>query len=75
MDKKKADIVILGNLICEEKLTGGGKIYSCKREDLGKCFDVGDACVVDGDVCAGSFNAGGLCVVVCGAVAAKGGEG
>ena len=24
MEKKKADIIIYGNLICEQKLTGGG---------------------------------------------------
>ena len=75
MEKKKADIVIYGNLICEQKLTvGGGKLYLQNDVNtLTEFFDIDGACVIHGDLQVESFSAGDLCVVVCGYVAAKGG--
>lgn len=74
MEKKKADIVIYGNLICEQKLMGGGKLYLQKDVNtLQEFFDIEGACVIHGDLRVDNFNAGDLCVVVCGYVAAKGG--
>lgn len=72
-EKIQADLVILGNLICERRLTGGGKIYPCRREQLESFFDIGGACIIEGDVCVDNFHTGGRCVVVCGGVSAKGG--
>ena len=74
MEKKKVDIVILGNLICEQKLTGGGNLYPCIREELESFFDISEACIIEGDVCVNSFNAANKCIVVCGSIASKGGE-
>lgn len=74
MEKKKADIVIYGNLICEQKLMGGGKLYLQKDVNtLQEFFDIEGACVIHGDLQVDNFNAGDLCVVVCGWAAAKGG--
>lgn len=74
MEKMKADILILGNLICKYKLTGGGKIYPCRKEDLNEWFDYEEAMVVVGDVIVDSFDSGMRTVVVTGTVAAKGGN-
>ena len=71
---KKADIVILGNLICEQKLTGGGKLYPCIKENLDSLFDIKEACIIEGDVRVSNFHCKDYCVVVCGSVSAKGGE-
>lgn len=71
--KKKADIVIYGNLLAI-KFIGGGKIYLHNDVDiLQEFFDINGACVIHGDLQVESFNAGDLCVVVCGYAAAKGG--
>lgn len=75
MEKKKADIVIYGNLICKQKLTGGGKLYLQNDVNtLTEFFDIEGTCVIHGDLQVESFNACDLCVVVCGYVAAKGGS-
>lgn len=74
MEKKKADIIIYGNLICEQKLTGGGKIYSCLKENLEAFFDIDGACAIEGNLHVENFNAADKCVVVCGSIATKGGE-
>ena len=74
MEKIKADILITGDLICKEYSTGGGgKIYSCKKEDLHEWFDVHSAVIIDGDVLVDSFDSKEYTVVVCGANACKGG--
>lgn len=74
-EKVKADILILGDLICKQKLMGGGgKIYPCRKEELNEWFDYEEAMVVVGDVVVDSFDSGMRTVVVTGAVAAKGGN-
>ena len=75
----KADIVIYGNLLCDKELNanlgGGGKIYLHDNVNtLQEFFDINGACVIHGDLQVESFNAGDLCVVVCGYAAAKGGQ-
>lgn len=71
--KKKADIVIYGNLLATKSI-GGGKIYLHNDVNtLQEFFDINGACVIHGDLQVESFNAGDLCVVVCGYAAAKGG--
>ena len=71
--KKKADIVIYGNLLAD-KAIGGGNLYLQKDVNtLQEFFDIEGACVIRGDLQVESFNAGDLCVVVCGYVATKGG--
>lgn len=73
MGKKKADIVIYGNLLAN-KVIGGGNLYLQKDvNNLQEFFDIEGACVIHGDLQVESFNAGDLCVVVCGYAAAKGG--
>lgn len=52
---------------------GGGKIYSCKKEDLHEWFDVHSAVIIDGDVLVDSFDSKEYTVVVCGANACEGG--
>lgn len=72
--KKKADIVIYGNLLATKSI-GGGKIYLQNNVNtLQEFFDINGACVIHGDLQVESFNAGDLCVVVCGYAAAKGGQ-
>lgn len=74
MEKKKADIVIIGNLLANRAIGGGGNLYLQKNVNtLQEFFDIEGACVIHGDLQVESFNAGDLCVVVCGYVAAKGG--
>lgn len=73
MEKKKADIVIYGNLLATKSI-GGGNLYLQKDvNNLQEFFDINGACVIHGDLQVDSFNAGDLCVVVCGYAAAKGG--
>lgn len=73
MGKKKADIVIIGNLLASKQI-GGGNLYLQKNVNtLQEFFDIEGACVIHGDLQVDNFNAGDLCVVVCGYVAAKGG--
>ena len=73
--KKKADIVIYGNLLATKSIEGVGKIYLHNNVNtLKEFFDINGACVIHGDLQVESFNAGDLCVVVCGYAAAKGGQ-
>lgn len=73
--KKKADIVIYGNLLATKSIEGGDKIYLHNNVNtLKEFFDINGACVIHGDLQVESFNAGDLCVVVCGYAAAKGGQ-
>ena len=74
MEKIKVDILILGDLVCEQKLTGGGKIYPCRKENIDELFDTNNALVIDGDVVVDNFNSKEYTVVVTGAVASKGGR-
>ena len=72
--KKKADIVIYGNLLATKSIGGGCKIYLHDNVNtLQEFFDINGACVIHGDLQVESFSAGDLCVVVCGWAAAKGG--
>ena len=72
MEKKKADIVIYGNLLADKAI--GGNLYLQKDvNNLQEFFDIEGACVIHGDLQVDNFNAGDLCVVVCGWAAAKGG--
>lgn len=73
MEKIKVDILILGDLVCEQTLTGGGKIYPCRKENLDEWFETNNALVIDGDVVVDNFNSKQYTVVVTGAVASKGG--
>lgn len=73
MEKIKADILIRGDLICKEKLIGGGKLYPCRREDVEAFFDIDGACVVEGGLRVDGLDTGDKTVVVCGAVAVEGG--
>ena len=73
MERIKVDVLVLGDLICKEKLTGGGKLYPCRREEVEEFFDIDGACIVRGDVEASCFDSGEKVVAVCGSVAAKGG--
>lgn len=74
MEKIKADVLINGDLICEYKLNGGGKIYPCRKENLDEWFDYDNALVIDGDVVVDNFDSKQYTVVVTGSVAAKGGS-
>lgn len=74
MEKIKVDILILGDLVCKQKLTGGGKIYPCRKENLDEWFDTNDSLVIDGDVVVDNFDSKQYTVVVTGAVASKGGS-
>lgn len=71
--KEKVDFVINGNLICKKSLMGGGKIYSCNKNDLDVYYDTKDAIHIDGDVLVDSFNFKHKTVVVTGSISAKGG--
>ena len=75
MEKKKADIVIYGNLLATKSIGGGGNLYLQKDVNtLTEFFDINGACAIHGDLQVESFSAGDLCVVVCGYAAAKGGQ-
>lgn len=74
MEKIKADILITGDLICKELLTGGGKIYSSKNECLDEYFDIHDSVVITGDVVVDRFYSKEYTVVVTGSIVAKGGS-
>lgn len=72
--KTKADILIYGNLLVNNKLQiGGGNLYSLTNEKLEECFDITDACIIQGDVSVENFNANDKVVAIIGAVATKGG--
>lgn len=73
MEKIKVDILIRGNLICKELLTGG-KIYSSKNECLDEYFDIHDSVVITGDVVVDRFYSKEYTVVVAGSIVAKGGS-
>lgn len=73
MEKKKADIVIYGNLLAIKSIGGGNLYLQNDVNNLQEFFDINGACVIHGDLQVDSFSAGDLCVVVCGYVAAKGG--
>lgn len=73
--KQKADIVIYGNLLVNNKLQiGGGNLYSLTNDKLEECFDTTDACIIQGDVSVENFNANDKIVTVIGAVTTKGGH-
>ena len=74
MEKKKADIVIYGNLLANKAIGGGNLYLQNNVNNLQEFFDIEGACVIRGDLQVESFNAGDRCVVVCGALAVKGGS-
>lgn len=74
MEKKKADIVIYGNLLATKSIGGGNLYLQNDVNTLTEFFDINGACAIHGDLQVESFSAGDLCVVVCGYAAAKGGQ-
>lgn len=70
--KKKVDLLIKGNLLVINNITGG--IFSTSLEQLEEHFNVSEAAIIEGDLNVESFDCRSLCVVVLGAVVAKGGN-
>lgn len=73
MEKIKVDVLINGSLICRQRVGGGGKIYSCEKENLSGQFDTNGALVINGSVAVDSFDSKDYTVVVTGVVVTKGG--
>nr|DAK84904.1 MAG TPA: hypothetical protein [Caudoviricetes sp.] len=71
--KKKVNLLIKGNLLVINNITGGG-IFSTSLEQLEEHFNVSEAAIIEGDLNVESFDCRSLCVVVLGAVVAKGGN-
>ena len=71
--KKKVDLLIKGNLLVINNIMGGG-IFSTSLEQLEEHFNVSEAAIIEGDLNIESFDCRSLCVVVLGAVVAKGGN-
>lgn len=72
--KQKADIVIYGSLLVNNKLQiGGGNLYSLTNDKLEECFDTTDACIIQGDVSVDDFTAKDQVIIVTGCIAVKGG--
>lgn len=71
--EKKVDLLIKGNLLVTNNITGGG-IFSTSLEQLEEHFNVSEAAIIEGDLNVESFDCRSLCVVVLGAVVAKGGN-
>lgn len=65
--------MIKGNLLVINNITGGG-IFSTSLEQLEEHFNVSEAAIIEGDLNIESFDCRSLCVVVLGAVVAKGGN-
>ena len=70
---KKVDLLIKGNLLVINNITGGG-IFSTSLEQLEEHFNVSEAAIIEGDLNIESFDCRSLWVVVLGAVVAKGGN-
>ena len=70
---KKVDLLIKGNLLVINNITGGG-IFSTSLEQLEEHFNVSEAAIIEGNLNIESFDCRSLCVVVLGAVVAKGGN-
>lgn len=70
---KKVDLLIKGNLLVINNITGGG-IFSTSLEQLEEHFNVSEEAIIEGDLNVESFDCRSLCVVVLGAVVAKGGN-
>ena len=71
--EKKVDLLIKGNLLAINNITGG-RIFSTSLEQLEEHFNVSEAAIIEGDLNVESFDCRSLCVVVLGAVVAKGGN-
>ena len=71
MEKEKVDMLIRGNLICENKLMGGA--ISGYDEELDTQYDISCAIIIDGDVHVNAFDSSHSIVLVTGCVATKGG--
>lgn len=71
--KTKVDILIKGNLLCEESVIGGGIYELSNDERLLEQFCYEDAVVLDGDVHICQFDSKDKTVVVLGCVAQRGG--
>lgn len=72
MEKEKVDMLIRGNLICENKLMGGA--ISGYDEELDTQYDISCAIIIDGDVHVNAFDSSHSIVLVTGCVATKGGD-
>lgn len=71
--KIKVDILIKGNLLCEESVIGGGIYELSNDKKLLEQFCYEDAVVLDGDVYIRKFNSRDKVIVVFGCVAQRGG--
>lgn len=71
MEKEKVDMLIRGNLICENKLMGAISGYD---EELDTQYDISCAIIIDGDVHVNAFDSSHSIVLVTGCVATKGGD-
>lgn len=71
MEKIKVDVLINGDLICNNILRGG-KLYPCQPNELNLWFDTRNALVLDGNVIVNNFDSKDYVVVVVGAVTAGG---
>ena len=73
--KTKADILIVGNLLCINDIRSmwGGVICHCPLRLLEENFDTSEAITIHGDVSVESFDAKDKVVVVTNAISTKGG--
>lgn len=77
MEKKKADILIIGSLYADSAIRGGqgGDLFLCETEaQAHEYFNTLGASVIRGDVRVDAFDYGDLHVVVCGQVSCRGGQ-
>lgn len=72
MKKIKADILIKGNLICSNNVTGGGQIYSTHKPE--KYFNTTESIVIDGDININNLNSKQYVIVVVGSIITNGGS-
>lgn len=70
--KTKAEILIVGNLLCINEIRGG-QICHCPLRLLEENFDTSEAITIHGDVSVESFDAKDKVVVVTNAISTKGG--
>lgn len=70
--KTKADLLIVGNLLCINEIRRG-KICHCPLRLLEEKFDTSEAVTIHGDVSVESFDAKDKVVVVTNAISTKGG--
>lgn len=72
MEKIKVDVLIDGSLICEQKIMGGGRIYSLHNAE--DCFDVSKAIVIKGNIDIDSLDSKDYVIAVTNSISTKGGD-